>query len=321
MKNLRRIFGFCLVLAASAGLVVACGPTTSTECSFDTDCADGEACLQPTNDDNRCVTDCTTDANLCANPDACSERYEAGDGVQVCVPDDVLCSGNEDCPGDITCGDDGFCAVGTDAPECETNDDCSGDDICNEDGVCEAPAGQTYFFLEITDTTDPASDACTAVDDPGSDLLTAEIIIDDIDPGIWARTTNWAPVANDFDTPPSHLSDGVAPPYDIGASMCPDSFADDTVLTLGCGGKAWIEFRDGTDTRVEIPTDGTADVYVYEYGSPLCGDDTADTYKVELCELTESDITGATAPDDIDCTGLEIIGSGQGEGSATDITL
>jgi hypothetical protein len=320
MKNLRRIFGFCLVLAASAGLVVACGPTEDSECTFDTDCADGEACLQAPEDDNRCVTDCTADSTLCGDNSVCSERFVSGDGIQVCVPDDVICVEDADCPGDITCGDDGFCDIGTEGPECETNDDCTGDEICNDAGMCEAP-GQTYFFLEITDTTDTASDACTTVDDPGSDIMTAEIIIDDIDPGIWAKTTNWAPIANDFDVPPTHLADGTAPAYDISSSMCPDSFSDDTVLTLGCGGKAWIEFLDGDGNRVEIPTDGTADLYVYEYGSPLCGDDTADTYKVELCEISEDDIVNAAAPEDADCTALEIIGSGQGEGTATDISF
>lgn len=359
MKNFRRIFGMCLVLLASAGLVVACGPETSSDCSFDTDCATGEACLQPPADDNRCVTDCSADANACGEGSECSDRFGTGDATQVCVPDDLLCSQDEDCPGDITCGGDGFCDIGGDTePECTSdsdcdeaagevcdtaaemcvsactdNDDCDGEDVCNtETGFCESTGTIAYRYIEVTDTTDIESDACVNPSDadPGSDFLTAEILIDGQDAGIWAKAVNWAPIDTDesgntnaLSSPPTHVVDGVAPSYSIDTGECPDSFAgnDDEIMALGCGGKIWLEFVDSDGASVEIPTDGSADIYVYEFGSPLCGSDTDDTYSVELCEVSRDDITAAAAPGDVDCTGQAIIPEGQGEGAATDITV
>ena len=352
MKKLRRILGLCLVLAASAGLVVACGPTTGNDCEFDSDCATGEVCLQPTGDSNRCVTECTDDATVCAADEECAPRFpNSGEGDRsACIPSDLECSVDTQCPEGINCGEDGFCAVNADEQMCESDEDCGADETCNLDtGMCESDAtcesdedcgqGETcnldtgmceagqleYFVVEITDTTDPNSDACTSPsdEDPGSDIMTAEILVDGADAGIWAQAIGWATTGDPKvqPVPPAHMTDRTAPTSEISAGTCPDTFDSSSLVSLGCGGKVWVVFASA-DGEVPISTDGTVDMFVYEYGAPLCGNDTSDTYQVELCDApSRDDIANAEMPSDFDCSGPTIIEEGQGEGSAIDITV
>lgn len=351
MKKLRRILGLCLVLAASTALVVACGPTEGNDCTFDTDCGANEVCLQPTGDSNRCVTECTDDATACATGEECHPRFpNSGEPDQsACIPSDLECTADSQCPGDVTCDtDNSVCMIGegtedcTEDADCDTGETCNTDtgmcesdtgctedadcdtgEVCNDDGMC-VPGQVEYFVVEITDTTDPASEACTnpSDDDPGSDLMTAELIING--ESSYAQYLGFATTGgedNALGLPPQHLEDGVAPSYDISANMCPENFNDQTVMSLGCGGKLWVVFASA-DGDVAIPTDGTADMYVYEYGEPLCGSDPSDTYQVELCDApSRDDIEAAAMPGDFDCTGPVLVEEGQGEAAVTPISV
>jgi hypothetical protein len=330
-----------------------CVPAPDSPCSFDADCATGEVCLQPPAANSRCVSSCDNDPSVCGDGERCTFRYDSANFQRVCFPDDIPCTDSDDCPIEIVCNtDSGLCDLDPEFPDCTDDVHCSGDrvcrdevcvevcrrdsdcpdnEVCNTDtGDCEATTPRAYFIVEITDVTDPATGACESglENDPGADLMSAEVLIDGLDPGIWARAVNWATAAptdntgmNEYSTPPPHLIQGVAPSYDISAGRCPANYDDSTILSLGCGGKVWVTFVVSGEDNIEIPADGTADMYVYEHGAPLCGTNRDDHFKVELCEKSFEDIASAVEPSDVDCTGPELISATGGEGVALDIVV
>ncbi len=178
------------------------------------------------------------------------------------------------------------------------------------------------------DTTVSEDGACKVGSSgaPGSDIMSAELVVHGAPPGgYWAKAIHWTTTPaedgeNRLANPPRHLVDGISPEYDIASSSCPDEFTDDTVMSLGCGGKLWVEFRDRDGFRVEVPTDGSGNLWVYEYGDMLCSRSWRDRYKVEMCAITKDEIAAAKSPDDVDCRGKRLIDDEAGLGRALDIS-
>lgn len=110
-------------------------PDVSDECDFDTDCGPGEICMQPSQDANRCVADCSDDATVCEDAVNCVPRYALAGATSMCLPDDVLCSSNEGCPGSVRCADSGFCEADAQPVECDSDVNCPIGEICFE-GEC-----------------------------------------------------------------------------------------------------------------------------------------------------------------------------------------
>jgi len=240
MKKTQRIISLLFVGLASAALFVACGDETS--CLEDSDCAATEICVAEI-----CETSCTTTAQ---------------------------CAEGETCTGGS--GDRLYCVPGT-TPTNNTNN--TNNNNSNNTNNNTPPA---IYHVLIRDTTTGAG--CTATSggegDPGSDIAGARVETFEGTPLGYAEAleVNFGEEPNGNGFPNAYdILDGNPPNF---AGVCPESFNEDSVFALGCGGWALVRFLDTNGTPVLL--DDSMQIAVTEYGTN-CGGSADDTLEIMLC--------------------------------------
>ncbi len=184
---------------AEGGAAGVCGDGTAP-------CAEGETCLEDTDECVECIEDVDCDDASECTADACAEgvcEYDGTDcGDQMCDPatgDCVDCVGDTDCDDGLFCNGAETCVesvcvdgdeqcnratetcdeqidacydpVCTDDVHCDDGLYCNGAETCNADGLCEAGADpcDDGLFCTGTATCDEETDTCTAGTNPCGD--------------------------------------------------------------------------------------------------------------------------------------------------------
>jgi hypothetical protein len=262
MKGLKRLLAALLVGGAGFGLFVACGGD-ETSCSFDADCADGEACEGAV-----CVATCTDAAADCAPGEICGPGLSTD--LNICRVDST--NGN-------TNGD--------------TNGNTNGDTNGNTNGVVTT----TYVAIRVqSESTGDEACANASDNDPGPDIYAIGLEDTGGSPLGWgSHISNLVQFDSNDHTDTSHL-DGSAPSLD--GDSCPDQF-DGNVVALGCDAESWltVEFFDDGGNFVPLVGDGSQQVVVYEFGAQ-CGGTVVDEYRVDVC----TDIEAVRAGDATSCS-------------------
>ena len=138
------------------------GDTTTPDCAVDDDCPGTQVCEQGACVEGLCARDsdcgdgqiCLENSGICVTPE-CLTNADCDSG-EFCEPDDKKCR-----PG---CGSSADCAPGficnPNTRACESDSTCSGDDDCAEQEVCRDAKCESVECT--TDDHCPASEACDA---------------------------------------------------------------------------------------------------------------------------------------------------------------
>lgn len=314
MKTFQRMMAIFLIAAGTAGLAVACGSSSKSECLADSDCASGQLCDSVS---GSCKFSCTTDTD-CASGEICVTR-SSNDGTAICITDTGnttnngtnTCNADADCATGQTC-DNGTCTGGTTA-QCQTADDCTGDQICT-DGTCTTPTA-SYSYVQIADVTDTTSDKlCVSpnTNDPGADIF--GVSLDHAGQTYWAtslysdniKATDESGNTNEH-ADASSVLDGAAPDL---TDNCPTEGFSASVVSLGCGGSVLVDFEDASGNSIVLADGDT--ITVYEYGGTCQSSPSSeqDQWEVSICDATLNDVFGGTC-------NPTVLNSGTGVNSVT----
>jgi len=275
------------ILATAMGILtglslIACGGLNSTtqqqqECTFDSECSSDNTLLCDSLD-GVCRTSCLTDDD-CPIGELCFTRDNA-EGF-ICAPD-VDAGMNNTTP-----NLNNTPSNNTSGAQCTDNEQCGVEEFCNPDGFCEAFAsGPSLFAVQILDTTSGVG--CDR-NDPGSDFSAALLRRNGNVLGYASQINiSLGPEDNDFSSA-AGLFDGSPPGVDT--QLCPESFDDSTVVTVGCGGWLLVQFLD--DNREPIALQAGDEIQVGEYDPRCSGNRPEDSYDVFLCTDGSEPQTGS----------------------------
>lgn len=272
MNALKRLLAVMLVGGAGFGLFVACGGE-ETSCTFDADCADGEAC-----EGTVCVPTCTTD-------DDCLDGEECGEGVNT---------------------EQNVCKVSGDSNNTNNNGTTNNTTSTNN-GTTPATL---YYTVAITSTTTEAA-ACGDVSDPGPDIFGVGLEDTQGNPLGWGVIDYDGIQFDGNDEVDTGVIDGNAP--EVGADGCPDTFAGNVVALgcegSDEGSYIVVSFVGADGNPVALDATAGQAIRVYEYGGVCSTGSTDDTYNLDICTDTDAskggDISSCTISLLIDAAGEE----------------
>ena len=269
MTSIKQAIGAVLITGGAFGLFVACS-TTGNTCVTASECGADQVC----------------DATLCT--DTCTTDTECDPGF--------TCEAATDATGKV-------CKESATSNTTNTNNTTGGG---TTGGTTAGPTGATYNYMMLLDTTSGA-EGC-AVADPGSDLMYIELSDDSGIVLAQAETVFDEQGTIEGDRSNEYTDSGILDgnPPTLNAQECVDSFADDTVFSLGCGGQVSFKFKGNTPAPIKV-IGGEHTVTVGEYGTGVCGGSMADSYELYGC----TDDVSAAGGEFTSCTVL-IAGSGEG---------
>ena len=245
MNTIKRLMAVLLVGGAGFGLFVACGGD-SDSCTFDADCAEGEAC-----EGTVCVPTCTDAATDCAPGEVCAR------GVNT----DLL-----------------VCQLDT-----ANNNNNNNGMTNNTTGTNNPPMPTLYYNVRIQSTA--SGDAACAVNDPGPDIFGAAVEDSTGAVLGWAEVAWNAVQFEDNEHTDDSMIDGNAPDLGAdncpdmfdGNVVALGCDAESYIIVRFLG-------SDGNPIGLDATADQV--IRVYEWGGQCTTGSIDDTYNVDICTDT-----------------------------------
>lgn len=295
MSMKRGLIGIALASFFGGTLIAACDGFDDGACITDSDCIVGEeVCLAST---NQCTEICADDTE-CWGDDECRPRPGSASDIKVCLPPQSTGNGG---------GEEGGC---TEHSDC---DEAAGEFCDTATNECRPPINEFegYDLVLIEDRTEGArcEDKTWGWETAGV-KLTDVVLLDGNDQIVgFGEAVETEIGDNSWYGHPEDILTGNAPnfegrcptlfedtPYEDGSKSLNTNFNEDTVAALGCGGKVFIRFTDGSGNY--IPFDDSNKIAVYTYGKE-CSEDVSpkpqsedDPYDISVC--THTDINECT---------------------------